>query len=130
MDIAETTTFPEGDHRNRMPLFKPEARRIVLAMVGELRTFADRIGCSVPAFALKWVISQKGIRAALVGIGSPEQAIENFGANNSSLLRILVALEKSAAFGGSSAAVADNTPAVERKLRQRRLFQQADCSNT
>jgi len=40
-------------------------------------------------------------------------------------LKNLLALEKSATFGGSNAAVADNAPAVERQFWRRSLFRQA-----
>jgi aryl-alcohol dehydrogenase-like predicted oxidoreductase len=48
-----------------------------LAKVDEMRVEADRLGVSVPQLALRWVIEQRGMTAAIAGSRNPDHTRAN-----------------------------------------------------
>lgn len=48
-----------------------------LAMVEKLKAVAERLECTVAQLALRWVIQQEGVTAALAGFKRTSQVIEN-----------------------------------------------------
>jgi len=69
--------FGEGDVRNLRPWYKPENRKRVLEMLKKLQPIADGHGATLAQMTINWVISQKGITAALVGARNERQVEEN-----------------------------------------------------
>ncbi len=69
--------FPEGDNRLTQPWFKPENRQRVLDMLKKIRPIADGHNATLAQLTVNWVISQKGITAALVGARNEQQVEEN-----------------------------------------------------
>jgi myo-inositol catabolism protein IolS len=70
----------EGDIRRITLLFKGEAFKAGLSMVGYLDTLAAKYGKTPAQVAINWVVSQKGITAAIVGSKTVEQLEDNLGA--------------------------------------------------
>jgi len=69
--------FAEDDVRNYKPWFKPENRKRVLEMLKKIQPIADGHGATLAQVTINWVISQKGLTAALVGARNENQAEEN-----------------------------------------------------
>jgi len=69
--------FANGDVRNFKPWYKPENRKRVLEMLKKLQPIADGHGATLAQVTINWVISQKGITAALVGARNEKQVEEN-----------------------------------------------------
>jgi len=83
--VSADRTFPEGDIRNRNPLFGPENRRAVLDMLDRVQPIADGYAITLGQLFTAWAIAQPGVTTALVGARNPEQARENAVAGSVSL---------------------------------------------
>jgi aryl-alcohol dehydrogenase-like predicted oxidoreductase len=82
--IREDTVFPENDWRsggmgmgNYGRLFSPRVRAKNLEKVDRLRPIAERVGTQPATLALRWVIEQRGVTAAIVGSRNPEHTQGN-----------------------------------------------------
>jgi aryl-alcohol dehydrogenase-like predicted oxidoreductase len=82
--IREDTTFPDDDWRsgsmgmgNYGRLFSPRVRPGNLAKVDRLRPIAERLGTSLATLALRWVIQQPGVTAAIAGSRNPDHVRAN-----------------------------------------------------
>lgn len=75
--VGMDRTFPEGDIRNRNPLFVAENRRKVIDMLERVRPVAEGHHITLGQLFTAWVTHQPGITTALVGARNPEQAQEN-----------------------------------------------------
>jgi aryl-alcohol dehydrogenase-like predicted oxidoreductase len=82
--ILEDTTFPQDDWRaggmgmgNYDRLFSPRVRAGHLAKVDRLRPIADRLGTQLATLALRWVIEQRGVTAAIAGSRNPDHTRSN-----------------------------------------------------
>lgn len=73
-----TSTF--SDLRAQDPRFCGEAFARNLARVEKLRELAQERGCRLAQLALRWVIQQPGVTAAIAGAKRPSQVKENAGA--------------------------------------------------
>jgi methylglyoxal reductase len=87
--IREDTTFPQDDWRaggmgmgNYDRLFSPRVRAGLLAKVDRLRPIADRLGTQPATLALRWVIQQPGVTAAIAGSRNPEHTRSNAAAGD------------------------------------------------
>jgi aryl-alcohol dehydrogenase-like predicted oxidoreductase len=87
--IREDTVFPENDWRsggmgmgNYGRLFSPRVRAKNLEKVDRLRPIADRVGTQPATLALRWVIEQRGVTAAIVGSRNPEHTRGNAAAGD------------------------------------------------
>ena len=70
----------QGDaYRN---LFAPGKREEKLARVARLTTVADRLGVSVATLALRWVVEQRGVTAAIAGSRNPKHVRSNTSAGD------------------------------------------------
>jgi aryl-alcohol dehydrogenase-like predicted oxidoreductase len=57
--IDQNTKFEQGDFRNAVPRFSPEARKANFALVEVINDVATRKGASAAQIALAWVLAQK-----------------------------------------------------------------------
>src|SRR6185369_14910226 len=80
--IDENTTFENGDFRNTVPRFTPEARKRNLAFVELLRTVAARKGVTPAQLALAWLLAQKPWIVPIPGTTKLHRIEENIGAAN------------------------------------------------
>jgi aryl-alcohol dehydrogenase-like predicted oxidoreductase len=72
-DRDRVENLEDGDWRRNSPTFtEPELSRN-LELVGRLRPLAERLGVSLAALAVAWVIAQDGVTGAIVGARRPEQ---------------------------------------------------------
>lgn len=72
--VTADGTYPEGDLRRSDPKFQPGRREQYLAAVGRLDELAqERWGRRVLHLAVRWMLDQPGLTAALWGARRPEQ---------------------------------------------------------
>ena len=53
----------------------------VLGAVQKLKPLASEAGCTLPQFALAWILRQPNVASAIVGASRPEQVEENAAAS-------------------------------------------------
>jgi aryl-alcohol dehydrogenase-like predicted oxidoreductase len=75
----ETTTFAQGDFRNILPRFAPEARKANQALVDLLGRIGARKQASPAQVALAWLLAQKPWIVPIPGTRSLERLDENLG---------------------------------------------------
>ncbi|NTJ11535.1 aldo/keto reductase [Rhizobium lusitanum] len=78
--IDETTKFEQGDFRNLVPRFSPEARKANMALVGVIKGVADRKGATPAQVALAWLLAQKTWIVPIPGTTKLHRLEENLGA--------------------------------------------------
>lgn len=83
--ITATTTFAEGDFRNVVPRFSPEARAANLALVELLKTIAAPLGATPAQVALVWLLAQRPWIAPIPGNTRLSRLEENLGATTLAL---------------------------------------------
>ena len=76
----ETTTFAQGDFRNILPRFAPEARKANQALVDLLGRIGARKQASPAQVALAWLLAQKPWIVPIPGTRKLERLDENLGA--------------------------------------------------
>ncbi|PAD40221.1 aldo/keto reductase [Terribacillus sp. 7520-G] len=77
--LTKSTTFPEGDFRSSHPLFESGRFEAILDAVEQLKTFAANREKTMAQLAIRWVLEQDGVDAAIWGAYSPEQLDEVTG---------------------------------------------------
>ncbi len=90
--ISAETTFHEGEFRSGheewdlwQRLFSPGKLEQCLAVVDELRSIAERLGCTIAQLALAWNVHQPGVTAAIAGSRNPEHVRSNAAAGDLAL---------------------------------------------
>lgn len=78
--IDENTKFEQGDFRNLVPRFSPEARKANMALVGVIKGVADRKGSTPAQVALAWLLAQKPWIVPIPGTTKLHRLEENLGA--------------------------------------------------
>jgi aryl-alcohol dehydrogenase-like predicted oxidoreductase len=78
--IDEHTSFVQGDFRNIVPRFKPEARKANKALVDRVGVIAARKGATPGQVALAWLLAQKPWIVPIPGTKSGARLQENLGA--------------------------------------------------
>lgn len=78
--IDEGTTFEEGDFRNAVPRFSPEARKANMALVEVIRGVANRKRATPAQIALAWLLGQKPWVVPIPGTTKLHRLEENLGA--------------------------------------------------
>jgi methylglyoxal reductase len=75
--IGPDHVFAPGDHRAAHPLYTPESRAAVAALLERCRPVAERHGATSGQLAIAWALAQPGVTHALVGARDPGQTAEN-----------------------------------------------------
>lgn len=83
--IDENTTFEQGDFRNLVPRFSPEARKANMALVEVVKGVADRKRATPAQVALAWLLAQKPWIVPIPGTTKLHRLEENLGAIDLSL---------------------------------------------
>jgi aryl-alcohol dehydrogenase-like predicted oxidoreductase len=78
--ITQDTKFEEGDFRNLVPRFSPEARKANLVLVDVIRSVADRKGATPAQVALAWLLAQRPWIVPIPGTTKLHRLDENLGA--------------------------------------------------
>jgi aryl-alcohol dehydrogenase-like predicted oxidoreductase len=78
--IDEKTTFDNGDFRNVVPRFSPEARKANQALVDLLGRIAKQKNATPAQIALAWLLAQKPWIVPIPGTTKPNRLEENLGA--------------------------------------------------
>ncbi len=73
------TRYPAGDMRRSSVLWKPENLGKCLYTAERVRALAKELGVTSAQLALRWLISQPGVTAALVGARTVAELEENAG---------------------------------------------------
>ncbi len=71
-----------GQERGGPSYFRPGNFERNLERVGKLRTVADRAGVSLATLALRWVLEQRGVTAAIAGSRNPKHVRANADAGS------------------------------------------------
>lgn len=90
--VTMERTFPEGDIRNKNPLFNSDNRQKVLDMLGRVEPVAKDHDLTLGQLFTAWLIHQPAVTTALVGARTPEQVAENAKAGAAVLTEEVVAL--------------------------------------
>jgi aryl-alcohol dehydrogenase-like predicted oxidoreductase len=77
--ITQDTKFEEGDFRNAVPRFSPEARKANLALVDVVKAVADRKSATPAQVALAWLLAQKPWIVPIPGTTKLYRLEENIG---------------------------------------------------
>ena len=83
--VDSSTTFAEGDIRNRVPRFTAENRDANTALVERVRSLADSRGASPGQIALAWLLAQQPWIVPIPGTRRIERVRENAGATTVAL---------------------------------------------
>jgi aryl-alcohol dehydrogenase-like predicted oxidoreductase len=75
-----STTFAKDDRRHRLPHFQPDAIKKNLRILDKLKTIGDRYEKTVSQVAIRWILDNPSISAAIVGAKTPYQTEMNLGA--------------------------------------------------
>lgn len=75
--VTADRTFPEGDIRNKNPLYKPENRARIIQMLQRVEPLAEELGVTLGQLYTAWLVQQPGITTALVGARNEAQVQEN-----------------------------------------------------
>src|ERR1700685_3683515 len=78
--IDSSTTFADGDFRNNLPRFTPEARMANQAVVDLLAGIGKRMGATPGQIALAWLLAQKPWIVPIPGTTRLDRLEENIGA--------------------------------------------------
>ena len=74
------TTFPGDDWRSKSPYFHGARFVRNLAVVGRLKSLAERQGITVAQLAVAWVLANPAVDVAIVGARHPQQLAQTAGA--------------------------------------------------
>ena len=74
------SNFPRNDRRSRLPLFQGDNFKNAIEKIEDLKIKALETNNSLSHYAINWVLKQKNVCSALVGIKSPKQMIDNWSA--------------------------------------------------
>jgi len=85
--IDASTSFAQGDFRNTVPRFAPEARRANQALVDRLALLAAARGVTQAQLALGWLLSQRPWIVPIPGTTKAHRLQENIGAATIALTR-------------------------------------------
>jgi len=77
--IDENTKFEDGDFRNMVPRFSPEARKANLQLVSVIKTIAARKQATPAQVALAWLLAQKPWIVPIPGTTKLHRLEENTG---------------------------------------------------
>ena len=86
--VDATTTFAEGDFRNRSPRFATEARAANQALVDVVTNAAKAKGVTPAQIALAWLLAQKPWLAPIPGTRKISRLVENIGALDVKLSKV------------------------------------------
>ena len=78
--VTPESQFGEGDIRAALPRFEQEALKANLALVGLVKTVAERKGATVGQVALAWLLAQQPWIVPIPGTRRLERLDENLGA--------------------------------------------------
>jgi aryl-alcohol dehydrogenase-like predicted oxidoreductase len=78
--ITENTKFDDGDFRNNLPRFTPEARNANQALVDLLTAIGERMKATPAQISLAWLLAQKPWIVPIPGTTKLNRLEENIGA--------------------------------------------------
>lgn len=76
---SPTTTFPADDWRSKSDIYKGDTLVRNLAVVDQLKRLAEQRHCSLPQFAIAWVLSHPAVDSAIVGAMNPAEIVDSSG---------------------------------------------------
>jgi len=82
---SAASVFDESDRRHRLDHFSPGAFRVNRFVLEALQQVSADVGRSPAEVAIRWVIDRGVTNSVVVGARSPDQVLENWGAQSWSL---------------------------------------------
>jgi aryl-alcohol dehydrogenase-like predicted oxidoreductase len=82
---SPTTTFPANDWRSKSDIFKGDLFKKNLAVVDQLKQFAQERGCDLPQLATAWVLAHPAVDCAIVGAMNDQEIADTATAVHISL---------------------------------------------
>lgn len=74
------TKFSQDDRRHRLPHFQPDTLAKNLSIIDKLNKLSEIHNKKVSQVAIRWLLDQPGVSAAIVGAKTPEQTEMNIAA--------------------------------------------------
>ena len=115
--VDATTTFAEGDFRNRQPRFAEEARAANQALVDVVTSAAKAKGITPAQIALAWLLAQKPWIAPIPGTRNVSRLEENIGSLDVQLTTAELQCMRKAA--EAITVVGDRYPAEFKKMSEK-----------
>jgi aryl-alcohol dehydrogenase-like predicted oxidoreductase len=78
--LRADTRFADDDWRSKSSVFRGEAYRRNLEVVGELERFAAQLGITVSQLAIAWTLARPGVHVAIVGARRVAHLQDSIGA--------------------------------------------------
>ena len=75
--FASFDDLPADDFRRSLPRFQQDALRVNLAIVGAVRSVADRLGVTPAQVAIAWTIAQGRYVVPIPGTKTPSYLLDN-----------------------------------------------------
>ena len=75
-----STTFEKNDRRHRLPHFQTDVIKKNLQIIDKLKTIGYQYGKTPSQVAIRWILDNPSISAAIVGAKTPFQTEMNLGA--------------------------------------------------
>lgn len=85
---TESSVFPTDDRRSRLPLFQGQQYEEALKRTAQIRERAAACEMTTAQYAIKWVVDQPQVAAAIVGVKSVKQLYENVVGTRAAALRV------------------------------------------
>lgn len=102
-DRARLAALPDDDSRARIwPDFSEPRLSAALALIEELRPIAERLGTTLTALSIAWVLAVPGVTGAIVGGRRPDQVSDWIPAANLALdIGVLSEIDRAIAAAGA-----------------------------
>lgn len=84
---SPATTFPANDWRSKSDIFQGDPFKRNLAVVEQLKQFAQQRQCTLPQLAVAWVLAHPAVDCAIVGALSPAEIADTAGGADIHLTR-------------------------------------------
>lgn len=97
--VSAERTFPDGDIRNKNPLYSPANRQRIIDMLGRVEPLARDLGVTLGQLYTAWLVHQPGVTTALVGARNEAQVLENARAGSLELNEAALAFIREEAEG-------------------------------
>lgn len=97
--VSAERTFPDGDIRNKNPLYSPANRQRIIDMLSRVEPLARDLGVTLGQLYTAWLVHQPGVTTALVGARNEAQVLENARAGSLELNEAALAFIRKEAEG-------------------------------
>jgi len=97
-NYGKETEFGEKDRPHRLPLFSQANLCKMEPIFYQFSLLAIKMGCKTSRLAIEWVLNNKGITSAIVGVRSRQQVYDNLAEPTASISKKEISLIKKGSF--------------------------------